>query len=143
MEFIYDDGGRAAAGFKGAARDCVCRAIAIATGLGYKRVYSDLLEIGWAEGRMHRDPDGLYRPRHEDKFDRREYLAALGWFWTPTMHIGDGCRVHLRDGELPFGRLIVQVSKHWTAVINHRIYDTFDPSRRGKRCVYGYFSVGQ
>src|SRR5262245_46562233 len=29
--FVYDDGGRAAAGFKGKAGDCVCRAIALAT----------------------------------------------------------------------------------------------------------------
>jgi hypothetical protein len=143
MQFIYDDGGRAAAGHSGKAGDCVCRAIAIATGLGYRRVYASLLEIGWAEGKMHKDPDGLYRPRHDNKFDRRDYLASLGWRWIPTMAIGRGCRVHLRDGELPLGRLIVQVSRHWTAVINNRIYDTFDPSRGGKRCVYGYFSVGQ
>jgi hypothetical protein len=29
----FDDGGRGAAGFKGKTGDCVCRAIAIATGI--------------------------------------------------------------------------------------------------------------
>ena len=34
-----DDGGRAKAGYKGLAGDCVCRAIAIATGTPYGDVY--------------------------------------------------------------------------------------------------------
>jgi hypothetical protein len=47
--------------------------------------------------------------------------------------------VHLRDGELPMGRLVVSVSKHTTAVIDGIIRDNHDPSRSGMRCVYGYF----
>jgi hypothetical protein len=27
-------------------------------------------------------------------------MAQLGWAWVPTMHIGQGCEAHLRDGEL-------------------------------------------
>lgn len=56
------------------------------------------------------------------------------------MLIGQGCRVHLRQGELPHGRLVVSVSKHLTAVIDGVIYDTHDPSRGGMRCVYGYYA---
>jgi hypothetical protein len=44
MRFQYDDGGRAAASFKGEAGDCVTRAIAIATGLPYRVVYDALNE---------------------------------------------------------------------------------------------------
>jgi hypothetical protein len=47
------------------------------------------------------------------------------------MAIGSGCKVHLRDGELPRGRLIVNVSKHMVAVIEGVIHDTHDPSRDG------------
>jgi hypothetical protein len=56
------------------------------------------------------------------------------------MGIGTGCKVHLRDGELPMGRLIVKVSKHVVAVIDGVINDTHDPSRNGTRCVYGYYT---
>jgi hypothetical protein len=63
----------------------------------------------------------------------------LGWVWTPTMQIGSGCTVHLRADELPPGRLVVSVSKHLTAVIDGVIHDTHDCSRRGTRCVYGYW----
>jgi len=44
-EFILDDGGRAAAGYRGKGRDCACRAVAIATGRPYATVYSELAEI--------------------------------------------------------------------------------------------------
>lgn len=39
MEFVYNDGGRSEAGFKGTTGDCVCRAIAIATQRPYKEIY--------------------------------------------------------------------------------------------------------
>jgi hypothetical protein len=44
MKIVIDDGGRAAAGFKGSAGDCVCRAIAIASGRHYKEVYDRIAE---------------------------------------------------------------------------------------------------
>jgi hypothetical protein len=55
------------------------------------------------------------------------------------MKVGAGCQVHLRPGELPDGVLIVKVSKHLTAIVDGVIQDTHDPSRRGNRCVYGYY----
>ena len=58
------------------------------------------------------------------------HLTALGWVWVPTMHIGQGCAVHLRTGELPMGRLIVRTSRHLTAVIDGVIHDTFDSITR-------------
>ena len=67
-------------------------------------------------------------------------LESLGWRWVPTMRIGAGCRVHLKAAERPAGRLIVRCSKHTTAVIDGIIHDTYDPSRAGTRCVYGYFT---
>jgi hypothetical protein len=42
VRFVFDDGGRKAAGYKGSTGDCTCRAIAIATGMPYQSVY-DLL----------------------------------------------------------------------------------------------------
>lgn len=77
---------------------------------------------------------GVYRETQD------RYLESLGWHWTPTMQIGSGCQVHLRADELPSGRLIVRLSKHSVAVIDHVIHDTHDCSRRGNRCVYGYWA---
>jgi hypothetical protein len=144
MPFIYDDGGRASAGFKGraAAGDCVCRAIAIATERPYREVFDELFaEYGWSPGGSGRkDEDGLIRPRADNERKlTRWYLQERGWTWVPTMRIGSGCKVHLRADELPGGRLIVSVSGHLCAVIDGVLHDNHDCSRGGTRCVYGYF----
>jgi hypothetical protein len=143
LQFVYDDGGRAVASRRGESGDCVCRAIAIATGKPYREVYAELTEIGWNPWRPYwRDADGLYVPDVEARRRERAYIESLGWQWTPTMAIGSGCKVHLCVNELPTGRLIVQVSKHLVAVIDGAIHDTHDPSRGGTRCVYGYWQGG-
>jgi hypothetical protein len=64
-------------------------------------------------------------------------MRSLGFKWTPIMAVGTGCRVHLRADELPLGRLVVKISRHYSAVIDGVIHDTHDPSRGGTRCVYG------
>jgi len=67
-------------------------------------------------------------------------MEELGWEWIPTMQIGSGCTVHLKEGELPSEvPLVVSVSKHITVVMDGVIHDTHDPSREGTRCVYGYW----
>ena len=141
MEWTYNDGGRSAAGYKGYANDCACRSIAIAAQQSYRIIYADLNR--WAKDlhdRRKRMAPGSAREGVSTEI-LRAYLASLGWEWTPTMHIGSGCQVHLRDDELPLGRLIVRCSKHITAVIDGVVYDIDDPSRDGSRCVYGYWSL--
>jgi hypothetical protein len=123
--------GRAAAGYRGEAGDCVARAVAIATGLPYQVVYDaiDLAGKGERVTRSRRGQSGartgVYKPTI------RRYMAEIGWRWVPTMRIGSGCTVHLRAEELPAGRLVVSLSKHITAVVNGVIRDTYDPSRGG------------
>ena len=139
IAFRHDDGGRAAAGFKGETRDCVTRAIAIATGLPYLEVYQAINERAEQErpdarGRRSSARTGVRRVTYEP------FLRSLGWRWVATMAIGSGCRVHLRADELPAGRIIVRVSRHFAAVIDGVLHDTEDSSRGGTRCVYGYFT---
>ena len=153
MKFQYDDGGREAAGFKGSAGDCVVRAVAIATQQPYEAVYNALSE-GCRTQRLTRRSKPKASARAGVNVRRkwfRDYMESIGWKWTPTMHIGSGCKVHLTDGELPMGRLIVSVSKHYTTVIDGVVHDTHDPQRttfwhypgesvrRSERCVYGYW----
>ena len=153
MDFLFNDGGRKAAGFKGNTGDCVVRAIAIATGLNdrlnpgdaYRMIYADLFQASRDFSKGHcRVAKAIQRqgasPRtgvHKSVYNK--YLDGLGWTWVPTMSIGSGCKVHLRPDELPKGRLIVRLSRHITAVINGQLQDTYDCSRDGSRCVYGYW----
>ena len=147
-EFTLDDGGRAAAGYRGKGRDCVCRAVAIATGRPYATVYSELAEINahmpLSKHRRNKGAVGSATDRH-GIFTKsglfKDYMTALGFVWTPAMQIGSGCKVHLRADDLPSGRLVVSLSKHCAAVIDGVLYDTYDCSRDGTRCVYGYWKL--
>jgi len=121
--FVYDDGGRAAAGFKGSAGDCVARAIAIASGRPYREVY-DALHCQ-AKRYLDRNPNLGPRARRTHSSPRNgvkrqvyhPYILSLGFKWTPTMLIGSGCKVHLVSEELPNGILIVRLSKHLTTEV--------------------------
>ena len=44
LELQINDGGRAAAGYRGKAGDCVVRSIAIVTNLSYQKIYDDLYQ---------------------------------------------------------------------------------------------------
>lgn len=130
MKWIYNDGGRSKYFKATNVADCAVRSIAIATNKDYLEVYSALKELN--KGKSCRNGT----PKKVDK----EYLTKLGWIWHPTMTIGSGCKVHLNENELPNGTLVVAVSKHLTCVKDGVIYDTFDPSKMGTRCVYGYWT---
>lgn len=157
MEFVYNDGGRAAAGFKGSTGDCVVRSIAIATGKPYREVYDALRDQLKAKRGKHKyttPRNGVQRKIYEP------YLLSLGFKWTPTMKIGQGCKVHFVKEELPPGVLVVALSKHLTCVIDGVVNDTYNPQRGATtwyktgpdvteqavdhvspdRCVYGYYS---
>ena len=147
LKFKVNDGGRAAAGYKGQASDCVVRSIAIVTGMTYKKVYNDLYNA-----------NEFFRKTSKTKLARslkqkndsprsgthrvvlKNYLAQLGFQWTPTMFVGQGCKVHLKKEELPSGTLLVSCSKHITVVKDGVLHDTHDCSRNGTRCVYGYWT---
>lgn len=145
---VINDGGRAAAGYKGSTGDCVVRAIAIACEKPYQEVYDRLsaLRILHAATKRDRVARSLKAkgasPRNGNP--RKVYdklLAEYGWKFQATMSFGTGCKVHLRPDELPKGRIIVRVSKHLAAVVDGVLHDTFDCSRGGTRCVYGYYAA--
>ena len=147
LKLKVDDGGRSAAGYKGKAGDCVVRSIAIVTGMNYQKVYKDLYDAN--ENFRINSKTNLARSLKQKNDSPRtgthrvvlkKYLEKLGWKWTPTMFIGQGCKVHLKKEELPGGILIVSCSKHITVVKNGVLHDTYDCSRNGTRCVYGYWT---
>lgn len=129
MKYKYNDGGRANYFAASGVGDCVTRAVAIATQRDYKDVYKEITRlVGYT-------PRNGVQHRHV-----RKVMQHFGGVWYPTMKIGAGCTVHLKDGEVPMqGSIICNLSKHVTAVVGGVINDTYDPSRDGERCVYGYW----
>lgn len=148
MEWIFDDGGRAEAGFKGTTGDCVCRAVAIAAERPYREVYDLINEYGKQEKPNLKRRGNKWNDRRSSartgvyKDTIKKVMEHYGWKWIPTMQIGQGCKVHLKAEELPAGRVVVSLSKHVAAVIDGVLHDTYDSSREETRCVYGYWIPG-
>jgi hypothetical protein len=139
MPWVFSDGGRAEAGFRGHGKsDCVVRSIAIVTGRPYREVYDTVNEF-CAKERPRRGKSrssansGVYMPTI------KKIMSHYGAEWVPTIQIGQVDRIHLAEGELPSGRLIVRVSSHVVAVVDGVIFDNHDPQRHGDRMVYGYW----
>ena len=139
VKFVYNDGGRAAAGFKGTAGDCAVRAVAIAAEISYQEAYDLINRHSKNEKPSKRRKRKSSSRTGVHRVTFHKVMEELGWSWTPTMQIGSGCTVHVREDELPSGRLILNLSKHYAAFLDGVLQDTYDDSRNGKRCVYGYW----
>ena len=134
MDWIYDDGGRSRY-FKGNARDCVCRSIAIVLGQDYKEIYNHIFAM------MGESPRNGVNTRTA-KFKR--LMESLGFTWVATSGIGSHQAVHLVKGELPDGRLVCSMAGHYTAVVNNQVRDIIDPRTHDLwdyRKVYGYWKL--
>jgi len=142
MNWVYDDGGREEAGYRGKTGDCVCRAIAIATEMPYKEVYKLINETARSEKvpKRHRGSGKSSARTGVYKDCIHKVMKQLGWTWVPTMLVGQGCKVHLRADELPTGKIVCSLSKHLVAVVDGVVHDTYDSTRDGTRCVYGYWT---
>jgi len=136
-------------GYKGLAGDCVTRAIAIVTGKTYYEVYGNLFDEikKFAATRRSTAAKRAARgggragttPRNgiSKKVYHKYLIKEIGMNWTPTMFIGQGCKIHLTQNELPPGKLIVQCARHLTSVVDGVINDIWDCSCK---CVYGHYS---
>lgn len=117
MNFIWNDGGRAACGYVGTTGDCVTRAIAIATGAVYRDVYRALGEAS------------LKSPRSGMSVAiAAAYLADQGW---QHQNVGNTPFVLER---LPKGVAIAHLCKrngrapHFCAIVDRVVHDTWNPA---------------
>ena len=118
MKWIYNDGGRSYYYKAQNVRDCVCRAIAIASDKDYKVVYNTLKIFN--NGVSPRN--GMYEVVYA------KLLKAWGWKCVPCKN------VHLKEDELPDGIIICKIDRHLVAVKDKIAYDTWDSTkvRKGK-----------
>ncbi len=126
--WVKNDGGRAAAGFKGSAGDCGARAIAIALEMDYKDAYQMLAQANKDAGKSKSARNGI----HKNVYSK--VLEQLGWVWHSAPKF-EGRRARVSD--MPKGRVITRQSKHFAAAIDGIAYDTFDCTARS---VYGYWA---
>lgn len=129
MTYQYNDGGRAVAGFKGNS-DCGIRAVSIALEMPYKdsrRLLQEFARKGkQGSGQISR---GIY------KEDIDAALRSKGWVWRSAPKF-QGRKAKYSD--LPKGRVIARMAKHYAAVIDGVLMDTWDSS---DKMVYGYWEL--
>ena len=124
----YNDGGRAAAGFKGRCGDCGVRAMAIALDLPYKAVYRELAQANKDAGGKRSARDGMMKDVYA------KVLTRHGWVWKSAPKF-DGRKA--RYSDLPPGRHIARMARHFAAVIDGVLHDSWDSRHK---MVYGYWT---
>lgn len=128
MTYVYDDGGRAAAGFK-SDKDCGIRAAAIALNIPYREAQR-LLRAAAKRGKQ--GCGQISRGIYKEDFD--SFLKAHGWAWHSAPKF-EGRKA--RYSDLPKGRVIARMARHFAAVIGGDLRDTWDSSQK---MVYGYWA---
>ena len=127
MKFVYNDGGRAEAGYIGDTRDCVCRAIAIAAQRPYKEVY-DLINK-YAKKRA-------YHKAQPETVERSHRLPQRnGTKDTQTLRLYVGCNNAHR------ARLHRAFTRKRIAEGSHCVQSFGALCRRYRRCVARYIRL--
>ena len=127
--YRYDDGGRAAAGFKGDTGDCVVRAIAILTGVPYADVYrrtaTAMRHGGYSasgNGYRHKPRRGLH-PRMSARTIQSLVKTSYG---LRRVNLGRGPRPTYTEAWLLHGDCLVGTARHISAIVDETLCDTFD-----------------
>ncbi len=152
MELIITDGGRWAAGKSGSCGDCVVRAIAIAAKRPYKVVYKECAEMNayYLKTFFPDHPRAGVRTARKGVYTKHaqflNYMKCMGFVWYPPRRQGKACKIYLDDADIPMGRVIVKLSRHWVAVVDGVMHDTGDPQRKyrmrwPRRRVYGWWKL--
>ena len=131
MTYIFNDGGRAAAGLKGTAGDCGARAMAIALGLDYKAAYKELAQANKDMGFAKSARNGIMKNVYD------MVLKRHGWVWHSAPKF-DGRKA--RCSDMPTGTVIARQSHHFVAVIDAQPHDIFDCTRK---MIYGYWAKSE
>ena len=127
-QYEYNDGGRAAAGFKGKYADCGVRAMAIACQISY-----DEADVRCKSACLFGKRGSRSLSKGIFKEDMTDALKKLGWVWRPApKFVGRKARC----SDMPKGRVIARMSHHFVAVIDGVPHDTWDCTNK---MVYGYW----
>ena len=114
--YKFNDGGRAAAGRKGSARDCVARALAILTQRDYTECYKALATANKVYYGSRSARNGI----HAKVFDK-----VFAEFGLRKVKLGR-CKPTYSQAHAEHGDCIVTTAKHMCAIVDGDLQDTFD-----------------
>jgi len=122
MKYKYNEGGRGEH-YKGLSGDCVTRAITIATEQRYDDVYNALFDIA----RNWKGNSKLAKRIRTNASPRDGCFKEVGSKYLKDLSI-DEVRKKLKINDQIFneGRYVVKVRRHWIAIIDGVVHDTWD-----------------
>ena len=127
-KFIYNDGGRAEAGYKGYVSDCVIRAITIAGEYNYTVIYQDMSRTmeryGHTKSGRNRIPVEI----------ANRYMSDMGFRYVTGVK-----GLTLDSGTFPQGRIVLDLEGHVCAMLDGVVNDNWDWTDDGKLAVLGYW----
>ena len=131
--YRYDDGGRAAAGYRGKTGDCVVRAIAICAREDYLAVYRTMAEHMKRNGYAASGNAYATRERNRKTPRRRGQLSArrvqdrvLEAYGFTKVQLPAGERPTYTEAHRRYGDCIAGTTKHLVAIVGGALRDTFD-----------------
>ena len=117
LKYEYDDGGRAAAGYKGYAGDCVCRALTILEAGDYRANYRELAAGEAAAGHARSARNGISIKVYPKVF------AAHG---LVKVKLPPGPKPTYAEAHRRYGDCIVTTARHVACLKGGALRDTFD-----------------
>lgn len=111
--------------------DCVKRAIAVAKGMDYKKVQSELNKYKKVIGAKKFNSDRNHNKYVENVLNGKKIKPA------DEMSAEEFCLAH------PSGRFILGLKEHWSSVVNGVIYDSWDCSRQAIYYAYEVQAIGE
>ncbi len=133
IDYRYDDGGRAAAGYRGETGDCVVRAIAICAREDYRAVYRTMAEHMKRNG--YAASGNAYATRESNRKEprRRGQLTArrvqrrvLEAYGFRRVRLPAGERPTFTEAHRQYGDCVVGTARHMAAIVDGALQDTFD-----------------
>ena len=133
IDYRFDDGGRAAAGYRGKTGDCVVRAIAICAREDYRAVYATMAEHMKLNGYAASGNAYATRERNRKAPRRRGQLSArrvqdrvLKAYGFRKVRLPAGERPTYTEAHHRYGDCIAGTTKHVAAIVGGALRDTFD-----------------
>ena len=121
LAFVYDDGGRAAAGYKGSAGDCVVRAFCILTGADYAEAYR---EFAYAQSVL--GEEKRRRRSARNGIDNRPMANVFERHGLRRIKLGRGVKPTWAEAHERYGDCIVRTRGHVSAIVAGVVRDTHD-----------------
>ena len=129
--YIYDDGGRRDAGYKGDTGDCVPRAIAILTGESYKEVYRTMADAmkasGYAaSGNAYATAKRKMPKKRGQKDAKVVQEIVMAKYGLVKVKLPSGERPTYSEAHAEYGNVLVSTRGHVCAIVDGELHDIFD-----------------